>query len=224
MSVTLGVIGTGAVGAALGHRAAKAEYDVLFYGRNSEKLQRALALCGPRARSASLPTMAQSADLLLIAIPYAAVAETLKKAGPLSNKTIIDATNPLSPDHRSLMIGHSTSGAEEIAALFPEAHIVKAFNATFAEIYASEESSITGRTVSIFYAGNYSPAKKRVRELILRIGFDAVDTGPLSSARYLEPMSMMNILLGRVLGMGPYIGYRLLREEREKPLDLSFSN
>jgi predicted dinucleotide-binding enzyme len=46
----------------------------------------------------------------------------------------------------------------------------------------------------------------------VRLGFDAVDAGPLMNSRYLEPLSLLNIHLGRVLGWGAHIGFSLLRE------------
>jgi predicted dinucleotide-binding enzyme len=49
-----------------------------------------------------------------------------------------------------------------------------------------------------------------VIELARGIGFDAVDAGPLQSARLLEPLALQNILLGYVLGMGTEIGFRLV--------------
>ncbi|MDQ1410553.1 MAG: 8-hydroxy-5-deazaflavin:NADPH oxidoreductase, partial [Acidobacteriaceae bacterium] len=51
-------------------------------------------------------------------------------------------------------------------------------------------------------------------ELIDRLGFDAVDAGPLQNARYLEPLSLLNIHLGRVSGFGTHIGFALLRDGR----------
>jgi predicted dinucleotide-binding enzyme len=43
------------------------------------------------------------------------------------------------------------------------------------------------------------------------IGFDSVDTGPLKSARYLEPMAILLINMGYGLGMGTGICYRLVK-------------
>jgi predicted dinucleotide-binding enzyme len=42
------------------------------------------------------------------------------------------------------------------------------------------------------------------------IGFDAVDAGPLQTARYLESLGYLNIQLGYVIGLGPQIGFRLI--------------
>jgi predicted dinucleotide-binding enzyme len=51
-----------------------------------------------------------------------------------------------------------------------------------------------------------------VRKIVEDIGFDCVDAGPLSSARYLEPLGMLNIKLGYGLKMGTDIGFTLIRE------------
>ncbi len=59
----------------------------------------------------------------------------------------------------------------------------------------------TERAISIFYAGDDPQSKAAVCNLIVKLGFDAVDAGPLQNARYLEPLSLLNIHLGRVLGL-----------------------
>jgi hypothetical protein len=66
----------------------------------------------------------------------------------------VDVTNPITPDHKSLLIGHTTSGAEEIAKLLGESYVVKALNAAFAEVYTGQDPRIDEQTVSIFFAGD----------------------------------------------------------------------
>jgi 8-hydroxy-5-deazaflavin:NADPH oxidoreductase len=92
--------------------------------------------------------------------------------------------------------------------------VIKAFNAVFAEVYVSQNPKIGGQTISIFFAGDDVESKEKVGELIDRLGFNAVDAGPLQNARYLEPLSLLNIHLGRVLGFGTRIGFGLLRDGR----------
>jgi hypothetical protein len=106
------------------------------------------------------------------------------------------------------------SGGEEIARQFPSATVVKAFNAIFAEVYAAQNTQIGGRAVTVFFAGDDPQAKAGVRELIMTLGFDAVDAGLLANARYLEPLSLLNIHLGKVLGFGTQIGFSLLRKPK----------
>jgi hypothetical protein len=53
-----------------------------------------------------------------------------------------------------------------------------------------------------------------VKQLIERLGFDAINAGPLVNARCLEPLSLLNIRLGRFLGLSTSIGFSLLRSGR----------
>ena len=58
--------------------------------------------------------------------------------------------------------------------------------------------------------GDDAGAKNDALGLARDIGFDAIDAGPLSNARLLEPFAYLNIQLGYVLNMGPEIGFKLL--------------
>ena len=42
-----------------------------------------------------------------------------------------------------------------------------------------------------------------VGALIRRLGFDALDAGPLRNARYLEPLAQLVVYLVRTVGYGP---------------------
>lgn len=110
-----------------------------------------------------------------------------------------------------MTLGFSTSAAEEIAKLVPEAKVIKAFNTLFAQIFASQNPEIKGNRLTVFYAGDDKDAKIKVAELISKMGFDAVDSGPLSAAKYLEPLAFLNISLGYGLGNGTSIGFSLNR-------------
>ena len=54
-------------------------------------------------------------------------------------------------------------------------------------------------------------AREQVIGLGREIGFDAIDSGPLSSSRHLEALGYLNIVLGYVQKLGPEIGFRLVR-------------
>ena len=62
-----------------------------------------------------------------------------------------------------------------------------------------------------FAAGDDHAARAQVLELARDIGFDPVDAGPLVNARWLEAMGYMQIQLGYALGLGPAIGFALVR-------------
>ena len=67
------------------------------------------------------------------------------------------------------------------------------------------------QALTIFAASDNAEAKQQVIEMAEAIGFDAVDAGPLQTARLLEPLGYLNIQLGYVLGLGTNIGLKLFR-------------
>jgi predicted dinucleotide-binding enzyme len=211
----LGIVGSGKVGSALGAWAAKVGYQVAFTAKNESHARDAAQHARHNAKALPLRELIDESELIFLTLPYSEVKKVLSPMrAHLARKIIVDVTNPITPDHKALVLGHTTSGAEEIAKLSMDISVVKAFNAVFAEVYASQDPKIAGQTISIFFAGDDAEAKQKVGELIERLGFDAVDAGPLQNARYLEPLSLLNIHLGRVLGYGTRIAFALLREGR----------
>jgi predicted dinucleotide-binding enzyme len=77
----------------------------------------------------------------------------VEAANGFAGKIVIDATNPLGmgPGGLGLTLGHSTSGAERIAALAPGARVFKAFNQTGFENL--EDARVYSRRPVIFVAG-----------------------------------------------------------------------
>lgn len=208
----LATIGSGNIGKSIGAWAAKAGYEVIFSAKNNQHAEEAATAAGKNARAASVPEAVKAADMILLALPYEAAKEILPELKPLlKGKVVIDATNALTADYSALMLGFTTSAGEEIAKLIPEAFVIKAFNTVFAQVYASHNAKIKGNTISVFYAGDDMASKLRVAELIKKMGFDAVDAGPLKAARNLEPMALLNISLGYGLGHGTSIGFSFIQ-------------
>jgi hypothetical protein len=142
-------------------------------------------------------------------VPYDAVAQTAKELGSAADgKPVVDVTNAIGPKGE-LAVGFSTSGAEKLQKMLPNAFVVKALNTVFA---ANQSTGQIGmEQLTLFVAGDQAKAKKTVMQLGRDIGFDPIDAGPLKNARYLEPMAMLIIDLGYVLGMGTNIGYKLVK-------------
>jgi predicted dinucleotide-binding enzyme len=208
----LAVIGSGNIGKSIGSWAAKAGYEVIFSAKNEANAVAAAQAAGNGATSASVEKAVAAAELVLYAAPYGAAQEILSGVSEaLKGKVLIDATNPLAADFSGLTIGFTSSAAEEIAKLVPGAKVVKAFNTVFAQVYASQKPEINGTKISVFFAGDDAGAKKSVGELVGKLGFDAVDAGPLASSRNLEPLAMLNISLGYGLGYGTAVGFSFIR-------------
>jgi predicted dinucleotide-binding enzyme len=79
--------------------------------------------------------------------------------------------------------------------------VVKAFNTIFAQLLPAEARE--GRApVQVFVVADDWAAKKAVSDIVAKGGFERVDSGRLSNARFLEPVGGMNIWFGFFLDWG----------------------
>jgi 8-hydroxy-5-deazaflavin:NADPH oxidoreductase len=194
MKVT--ILGRGNMGGPLADLSRKAGYDVSVVGQDGD------------AASAI-----QAADLIVLALHYDPAkvllsGKSVKDA--LDGKVLIDVTNPLAPDYMSLTVGHDTSAGETLAALIPGTRVVKAFNTVFADLLKGQAAG-TNAPVPVYVAGDDADACAQVVTFVEDLGMVAIESGPLSNARYLEPMAEMMIQLGYGLGHGAEIGFALVR-------------
>lgn len=87
-------------------------------------------------------------------------------------------------------MGFTTSAAEQVAAHAKDARVVAALP-PFAELIASGKPELAGRVPSVFCCSDDADAKSTVAGLIGELGADAVDAGPLVTARLVEPAMML---------------------------------
>jgi len=165
---------------------------------------RLAAEIGSNAQGADIASAVSDADIVILATPYDSAKAALKEAGDLTGKVLVDLTNPITPDYMALTIGHTTSAAEEIAKLAPGAHVVKAFNTVFWQALPFDARR-NSPAVQVLLAGDDADAKKTVSEMVTELEFEAIDAGPLTNARYIEPVGELNIQLGYALGWGTAI-------------------
>lgn len=194
------ILGSGNMGAALAQQAARAGHEVRIAATSLAKARSVASISGVTAVEAA--GSAATADIVIVATPYDQAPAALAAAGALDGKLIIDITNPLTADYSGLTLGHSTSAAEQIAAAFPKAEVVKAFNTLFAQVIAGGPSFAGGQTAPVFVASDSERAKAAAKTLAESIGFGVVDAGPLRNARYLEPLAGLNIYFGYGAGQG----------------------
>ena len=207
----IAILGTGAVGTALGTRWAKAAHAVTFGSRQpqSEKVLAVVEKCGSGAKACSPQMAVADAEAILLAVPWPAARQTLADLGDLRGRPVIDCTNPLLPDLSGIELGHSTSAAEQLAAAAPSARVVKAFNA--ASVKVMNDPRFGEHLATMFYCGDDAAAKSVVRQLIADVGFDPVDAGQLASARYLEPLAMLYIHLAFRQGWGSNCAFKIMK-------------
>lgn len=205
----ISIIGAGNVGMALGEAFTRRGERVVFGVPNPDKYQHPVAALGPNARVASTEQAILDSDLVILAVPYAAVHGIAQSVPDWQGRVLVDATNPLAPGLAGLTVGTSTSAAEELAKVARNARVVKAFNSTGAENMADTHYPQGSPLMPV--CGDDADARQRVMALATLIGFDAVDMGPLMAARYLEPFAMTWIHLAFRQGYGRQFAFSVLR-------------
>jgi predicted dinucleotide-binding enzyme len=209
----IGILGSGLMGGKFGTLFARAGHEVTFsYARDTEKLNRLAKDAGRNARAGTPREAAQGADALLLAVHWSRVDDVLKQAGDLAGKVIICCSLPMNLANTELILGHTTSGAEALAKKMPEATVVSAFNSIPSDVLFGVYGARGKKTPpSMLYCGD-SPAAKTVAATLIRdLGFDPVDLGPLSGARYTEPLAMIIAHLAYEGSGGPELAYRFER-------------
>lgn len=211
----IAVLGAGNVGGTLGRGWAQAANDVTFGVRNpgEAKVQALVHDIGPNAKVTSVAEAASRAAIVVLTVPWESAKDALLAAGNLEGKIVVDATNPLimTPEglQQGLVIGHTTSAAEQIAQWAVGAHVVKAFNTTGWQNMADPVYGAQGLTMLL--CGDHAEPKKIVALLAKQLAFEPVDVGPLRSARYLEALAMLWIDMAMLQGFGTHFGFQLVK-------------
>jgi predicted dinucleotide-binding enzyme len=99
--------------------------------------------------------------------------------------------------------------AAAIAKVAPGARVVKAFNTFGAEHHA--DPKLTGKSATVFLAGDDADAKQVVSDVAVKAGFTTVDSGPLRNAAVLENVAMLWIHLATVGGQGRDFAFAMQR-------------
>jgi 8-hydroxy-5-deazaflavin:NADPH oxidoreductase len=201
----VGIIGSGLIGGKLGTIWARAGHEVIFsYARTSEKLKRLAQDAAGKARAGTPLEAAGEADAVLLAVHWSRIDDVLNKAGDLSGKVIITCSLPMNVRNTQLVVAHNSSGAEELAKMIPKARIVCAFNTIPSEVlFDVFEARRKTNKPSMVYCGDDSRSKDVAAELIHDTGFDPVDAGPLSIARFTEPFALLVAQLAYEGDKGP---------------------
>jgi predicted dinucleotide-binding enzyme len=201
------------MGGKLGTLFARAGHEVVFsYARSKEKLSRRARDARGNARAGTPREAAQGADALLLAVHWSRIDDVLNQAGDLSGKIIVSCSLPLNDQNTELVLGHTTSGAEELAKKVPGTEVVAAFNNVPSEVlFGVFEARGKATPPSLVYCGDRPRGKDIAATLIRDVGFDPVDAGPLRNARYTEPFAVLVAELAYGGTEGPEPAYRFER-------------
>ena len=181
----VGILGSGLMGGKLGTIFARAGHEVVFsYARDEQKPKRLAHGAGGKARAGTPREAAQDADAVLLAVHWLRLDDVLKQAGDLAGRVVVTCSLPMNEENTDLVVGLSSSGAEELARKIPKARVVAAFNTVPSEVlFDVYEARRRASCPSLVYCGDDRRGKQMAAGLIRDAGFDPVDAGPLRIAR-----------------------------------------
>lgn len=189
----IAVIGTGFIGGILGGALARSGFDVTFGSRHPDDDQVA---AGSPASVAPVGAALEGAEVVIVAVPGAAVPELTAEVGPgLAGKLVIDATNQM---------GAPVANAR--AALPPGVRYARAFNTLGGENMA-EPVFPDGRADMFFSAPEAD--RDTVEEVIAGVGLRPVYVGQDQEA-LVDCLFRLWIALAVTQGRGRRLALRLV--------------
>src|SRR5271169_1298254 len=176
----IGIIGAGAFAQAFAKRTLKAGHKVkLSNSRGPDGLREIVNQLGPGATAATKEEAA-ACEMVLLAVPWDNVPETLASLPKWKNQILIDGTNPFHGKAGTFTpadVGN-LSTSQLVAALAPGARVVKALNnLTVRNLEA--DPIVNGARRVAFVSADDDGAKKQVETLLGGFGYSVIDLGNL---------------------------------------------
>jgi 8-hydroxy-5-deazaflavin:NADPH oxidoreductase len=197
------IIGAGGMGRGIGIRLVAGGNDVEYIDSDPQEaaaLAEDLAGHG-NASAAAAPGGRINGDVVVLALPYGAIAGAVEQHGDrLTGKIVVEISNPVDfTTFDRLVTPADSSAAEEVAKLLPGGTpVVKAFNTTFAGTLVAGE--VAGQSLDVLLASDNDEAKRTVAALVEQGGLRPIDAGPLRRARQLEHLGFLHMTLQESLG------------------------
>jgi len=177
--MTVGIIGTGSIGAAFARRLARTDIPaILSNSRGPESLVDLVAEIGGRTRAGTVREAAAQ-DLVMVAVNWSKLPAALGGLPDFGGRIVIDANNPIIAPPFELAELHGRPSTEVFAEYAPGARVVEAFNHLPAKPLAEAPRVPGGRRV-LFLAGADASANAEVAALIDKLGFFGIDLGQLN--------------------------------------------
>ncbi len=185
---TIGIIGAGNIGTAVAQAVIAKGYDVVIANsRGPETLDELVADLGPRARAATAEGAAEAGDVVVVTVPLRAYRDI--PIEPLAGKIVIDTNNYYW--ERDGRIEALDRGEATVSGLLqehlPTSKVVKGFNNIIAaEIPTDGTPAGTPNRRAIAVSSDHPEAVEYLTRLYDELGYDAVDTSPLSESWRVE--------------------------------------
>ncbi|MGY4507561.1 NADPH-dependent F420 reductase [Bradyrhizobium sp. USDA 3650] len=192
--MSIGIIGSGALGSNLARALAKEGISAtISNSRGPESLASLVQELGPSIKAGTVEEAA-GADIVIAAVRWTDVQKVFSRLPAWNGRIVIDATNPvefLDPNSadakdpsnplaaygiKAVDLGDKHS-SDVFSQFVPDARVVKAFNHN--DVAALSNPDVAGGRHVLFYSGDDAAAKAEVRKLIEGAGFFPVDLGSL---------------------------------------------
>ena len=196
---TIAVLGgTGPQGKGLALRWAVQGIPVIIGSRDPQRAAQAAAEVGHGVTGADNAEAAERADVVLVAVPFAAHAQTLQDvADAVGDKILIDCVNPLGFDKQGAyqLSVDEGSAAQQAQALLPRARVVGAFHHVSAVLLADLDHDLD---IDVMVLGDDREATDEVIGLVDAIpGMRGVYAGRLRNAGQVEALTANLIAINR---------------------------
>ncbi len=184
----IGIIGSGNIGGAVGLKWAEAGHEILFSSRHPEELTELVERAGSRTRAGLPAEAAAFGEVVLIAVPYAALPQVGRDyAGELRGKVVLDTCNPFPGRDGEMAVAARAKGTGVASPEFlPGVRLVRAFNSV-SYLALRSEAHRAGERVAIPLAGDDAAALGVARRLVGDAGFEPVVVGGLDRAIEFDP-------------------------------------
>lgn len=190
----IAILGAGNVGGGLGTAFGRSGHEVVFGVRDPASPKTAAALANaPGARASTPADAVEGADVVIFALRWDAVPDTVDQLPSLEGRIVIDAMNRFGGDP-------ARSTTQDLADLLPGVRLAKAFNTIGYENFATARARRT--PAAMFVAGDDPDAKRTAMVLAGEIGFEPEDAGPITNAKGLEEMARVWMALTQTHGRG----------------------
>jgi predicted dinucleotide-binding enzyme len=146
------------------------------------------------AGATSYAEAASKSDIVILAVPWRAMDESLPALGKVGGKIVIDISAPYGKEVDDL--GTRSSG-EIVQKKLRGARVVKGWSHVFAKFLT--DPTVNGIECSVLIAGDDAPAKRTVAKIARDMGFHPVDVGGLRQSHHLDQLvsMMLFVKLGR---------------------------
>ncbi len=94
--------------------------EVSFTSKQGNSAREAAERAKHGSQALEMGALADGSEIILLTLPFSEIETALTPVRDrLAGKILVDVTNPISKDHRDLIIGHTDSGAERIGTNLP---------------------------------------------------------------------------------------------------------